>query len=189
MDYGGPTGEGPEGWVVNVIEPPESGRLYYQTQGRDPGPGPFHVLRHHGVLWMSDTRAEKMDHYTVVRRISLFPKPAKVLIHGLGMGLVTAAALRLGAHVDVVEIDQDLIDWQLPWLDELAEERHGFLATHQGDALTYRWGPNTRWNVVWHDIWRDISEDNLDEMKYLHRSFGRRTDWQGSWARDWIIRR
>ena len=42
---------------------------------------------------------------------------------------------------------------------------------------------DTRYDVVWHDIWDNICADNLPEMHRLHRRYGRRCDWQGSWAR------
>ena len=37
-----------------------------------------------------------------------------------------------------------------------------------------------------HDIWDDICLDNLETMATLHRKYGRRCDWQGSWKRDWL---
>ena len=40
-----------------------------------------------------------------------------------------------------------------------------------------------KFTVVWHDIWNHICSDNLPDMHKLHRKYGRRTDWQGSWAR------
>ncbi len=57
------------------------------------------------------------------------------------------------------------------------------LTIHEDDALTRKWPTGTRWTVVWHDIWRDICTDNLPEMARLHRSFGRRCDWQDSWSK------
>jgi hypothetical protein len=62
----------------------------------------------------------------------------------------------------------------------------GRLTIHHGDALTYKWPVGTRWTVAWHDIWDTICEDNLPDMNRLHRRFGRRVDWQGSWCRDLI---
>jgi hypothetical protein len=66
------------------------------------------------------------------------------------------------------------------------------VAPHIGDdrlrvihADALKWMPPKvmRWSVVWHDIWDDISVDNLNEMTKLHRRYGRRCDWQGSWCR------
>jgi hypothetical protein len=40
---------------------------------------------------------------------------------------------------------------------------------------------------VWHDIWLDLCTDNLEGMGKLHRKYGRRTDWQGSWEKDRLL--
>lgn len=187
MDYRGPVGEGPAGWEVDVVESDPFHDLGYTMQGRPPGKGPFHVLRHEGALWMSDTAAEKRDHVETVWKISnlaaIAGRAPVVLIHGLGLGLVVAAALRLGSTVDVVEIDQDLAEWMEPWLQELASESGGQLTIHVADAYEKKWPVGTRWDIVWHDIWPDICEDHLPDMHRLHRSYGQRADWQGSWGR------
>ena len=38
-------------------------------------------------------------------------------------------------------------------------------------------------DAVWHDIWDEISDENLPEMHKLHRKYGQRANWHGSWAR------
>lgn len=38
--------------------------------------------------------------------------------------------------------------------------------------------------MVWHDVWDYIDANNLTQMHALHRKYGRRADWQGSWCRD-----
>lgn len=49
--------------------------------------------------------------------------------------------------------------------------------------------PKGKWyGVVWHDVWNDLCADNLSEMSRLHRKYGRRCDWQGSWGRELISR-
>jgi hypothetical protein len=50
-------------------------------------------------------------------------------------------------------------------------------------ALDYKPPKGVTYGAVWHDIWDAICVDNLDEMKKLHRKYGRRADWQGSWCR------
>jgi hypothetical protein len=86
-------------------------------------------------------------------------------------------------HVTVVELDPDVIQLTARWLRKkhITNDR---LTIIQGNALTYKHIAGTKWNVVWHDIWPDISEENLTDMHKLHRSFGGRCDWQGSWARE-----
>jgi len=185
--YEGPVGEGPAGWTVEVVEPDPLLQLQYTVQGRHPGDGPFYVLRHDGSLWMSDTDAEIRDHVSPVVEANRAGSEARVLIHGLGMGLVTAAMLRQGAeHVDVVEIDGDLIDWMGPWLTDVADLYGGTVEFHQANVFEMKWPSGSRWHVVWHDIWPEMSEGNLPDMHWLHRSFGRRCVWQGSWGRERI---
>lgn len=130
-------------------------------------------------LWMSDTDAEVIDHlnfyHTVVRM-----KARRVLINGLGIGMIVRALLQHSFidHIDVVEIDT-----------EVAEVIGSYYAKdprvtiHVADALTIKWPPNTRWDAAWHDIWPTITSDNLEEMSRLHRMYGRRVDYQESWCR------
>ncbi len=185
MRYGGPTGEGPAGWKVDVVVPTELQRMQEAFIGRSSSEGPFHVLRHNGQLWMSDTDAEARDHAGAVYRIRQDATDT-VLIHGLGLGLVVSAALRYGRTVDVVELDADLVGWMTPWLTDLAAENQADLSIHVDDVMTRQWPVGSYWDVVWHDIWSDINDDNLDGMKRLHRSFGKRSGWQGSWARNYL---
>lgn len=183
FEYAGPVGEGPGGWSVTLTEPDSFSQMKYAFQGRHAGEGPFHVLRHYGRLWMSDTDAEKRDHIEPILMVRKLDRP-RVLVHGLGMGLVSAAALRSGAsHVDVVEIDAALIEWMKDWLFDEAHRAESSIEFHVADVFDKKWEPGIRWHVVWHDIWPEISEDNREEMSRLHRSFGRRTDWQDSWGK------
>lgn len=149
-------------------------------QGRYVPPGTYHRLVVDGRMWMSDTPVEKRDHRPAVDAMR---RGGRVIINGLGLGLITAAALRLGCHVDVVELDQRVIDAVSPWLVDVAAERGGVLVVHQGDAYGYQWPAGARWDVAWHDIWPSISVDNLKGMHRLHRRYGRRVSWQGSWCR------
>lgn len=187
--YDGPVGDGPGCWHVEVVVADPFHEMKYAMQGRPSGDGPFNVLRHNGRLWMSDTDAEIRDHsqpvYQTKKRVNEQGE-CSVLIHGLGMGLVAAACLRSGASVDVVELHGDLVEWMRPWLEELAEEHGVGVSFHVADVFGKKWPVGSRWDVVWHDIWPEITEDNLPEMIRLHRSFGRRSDWQGSWARERI---
>lgn len=74
--------------------------------GRRTSPGEYTRLTVDGCLWMSDTDAEKRDHigplFEIERR-----QAGRVLINGLGLGMVVQAALSFDhvEHVDVVERD------------------------------------------------------------------------------------
>ncbi len=188
MVYEGPTGEGPAGWEVKVQEATSLQEAKDALIGRYPaGKGPFHVLWRDGEIWMSDTNTEKMEMLEPLWQLQdydFMEEQPRVLVHGLGLGLVVAAALRYGADVEVVELDGELVEWMSPWLTKIAAKHdESLLRIYVDDALTRTWPVGSTWNVVWHDIWPTIGEDNLPEMHRLHRSFGHRTDWQGSWQR------
>ena len=157
--------------------------MRYALGGRPIDSGVYTRL-HHDKAWepmMSDTPAEVRDHLWCIHEIK--QRGGKVLLNGLGLGMVLKAALGCEnvTHVDVVEIDADIIS--LVWPHYASDSR---AVLHHADALTMKWPVGSRWNVIWHDIWANICSDNLEDMKRLHRNYGRRCDWQGSWSRDWI---
>jgi hypothetical protein len=185
LAYGGPDEYDTDGVRVSTFEVGrddlENLRLAMQPGNRGCQPGTYRRLDVDGRLWMSDTSAELRDHYSPVIQMEQTDGP--VLIHGLGMGLVTAAAIRVGRDVEVVEIDQRVIDCMGGWLSTLAAHHGVQLTIHHDDAYTRKWPVGQEWAVVWHDIWADLCEDNLAEMATLHRRFGRRCQWQGSWGK------
>ena len=79
--------------------------------GRSTRPGRYTMLTRDGHLWMSDTDAEWRDHWPAVMRFQ-WPSTRRVLINGLGLGLVVAAALAEEhvEHVDVVELDPRVVE-------------------------------------------------------------------------------
>jgi hypothetical protein len=156
-------------------------------RGRGVRPGTYTALRDHGHLWMSDTPAEKRDHVWAVHQIAK-PDTRRVLINGLGLGMVLAAALSFDhvEHVDVVELDRRVIDLVGPHYTK--DPR---VTIHQGDAyeVARTWAPGTRWNVGWSDIWQDITTDDLPGHARLNRSYGRRCDWHECWVHDDLVYR
>lgn len=148
-------------------------------QGRAPKPGTYTRLVHErrGVV-MSDTTAERRDHYPFVMKAK-----GHCLINGLGLGMCLAAALNKPEveSVTVVEIDEDVIRLVGPaYKDERVKIIHS-------SAFEYKPEKDVRFGAVWHDIWDSICEDNLSEMATLHRKYGRRCDWQGSWGKEIIL--
>lgn len=127
-----------------------------------------------GVI-MSDTPAEMRDHIEAVIKAK-----GSCLINGLGIGMVLKAVLNKPEVTDVtvIELEQDVIDLVAPHY--VNDPRVTII---QADA--YLWQPpkEKRYSMVWHDIWDNISEDNLPLMGKLHRKYGRKADWQGSWAK------
>lgn len=137
-------------------------------------------------LWngpmMSDTPDEIADHLEAIRRAGR--SGGDCLVNGLGLGMVARAMLEEGAaSVTAVEIDADIIALVAPHLQAAYGEQ--FRVVH-ADSLAWRPATGQRWSVVWHDIWPTICPDHLPEMHHLHRKYGRRCDWQGSWSRSII---
>lgn len=126
-----------------------------------------------GQLVMSDTPAEMKDH-----QYAVYKAHGSCLINGLGIGMILKNILLKPEVTDVtvVEIDQDLIDLVAP---HYTDPRVTFVCA---SAFDYQPPKGKRYQMVWHDIWDTICGDNLPEMARLHRKYGRRTDWQGSWC-------
>src|SRR3990167_3809769 len=170
--------EGERGdWRIEKFTVPESSiegtRLAFD--GRPILPGTYTRLMHkkRGLV-MSDTPAEIRDCAELFHRAA-----GRGLINGLGLGVCLRGVLLKPEvlHVTVMEIDKDLID--LIGGDFTQGPR--VTVVHQ-DAFTYKPPRGQRFDFVWHDIWNGICGDNYEEMKYLHRKYGRIAKWQESWC-------
>lgn len=149
--------------------------------GRAPRPGWYTRLTEKGVgLWMSDTTAERRDHAEAVMYMSS-AKAERVLIHGLGIGMVVSAALSMDhiKHVDVVEKDERIVKLIGPHY--LKDPR---VTIHHADARDFEklWDSGHHWDAVWTDIWADIDPDNLPEMRLFTEFFKDRSDFHGNWS-------
>ena len=138
-----------------------------------------------GAPMMTDTPDEKRDHIGPVMQAQARAQlhPINVLINGLGLGCIANAMLAIPnvAHVTVVEHDADVARHMGPPIIDLWGEQRVTIA--HADAFTYQPPKGCKYGVAWHDIWQSISPDNLPDMHRLHRKYGRRASWQGSWAR------
>jgi hypothetical protein len=138
-----------------------------------------------GAPMMTDTPDEKRDHIAPVVQAQARAQlhPINVLINGLGLGCIANAMLAIPnvAHVTVVEHDADVVKHMAPAIIDLWGASRVTVET--ADAFTYQPPKGRRYGVVWHDIWQTINPDNLTEMHRLHRKYGRRASWQGSWSR------
>jgi hypothetical protein len=152
--------------------------------------GTYTGLFRHGHLWMSDTPDERRDHLPVMWAAEL-GRARRVLINGLGLGMVVRALLLADGtveHIDVVEHDPAVIALVEPTYQDLAAEHGRTLTVHHDDAYTITWPAGTHWDVVWSDIWVDLNTDNLDGMAQLRRKYGRRSDWHECWGREELLR-
>jgi len=136
------------------------------------------------VVVMSDTPAELRDHAEAVERAH-----GRCLVNGLGLGVVAKAMLDKPevSHVTVVESSIDVVSLTGDYYRSMPRYE-GRLEIVVSDALSWKPPRGATWDVVWHDIWDMISADNWESMKRLHRRYGRRAGWQGSWCRDRVFR-
>ena len=163
-------------WSVKnfEIESANIENIRLTLHGRPCSPGIYTKLTHHhrGIV-MSDTTAEALDHYEIYKQAK-----GKVLINGLGLGCLLRIILTKPevTHVDVVEIDKDVIGLVGRYF--FADER---VTIHCTNALTHTWG-RRKWDVVWHDIWDSICTDNVQEIGKLRAKFEKYCGWQGCWC-------
>jgi hypothetical protein len=169
-------------WTISKFEIGENypGKIHDELRGMKIAPGSYTRLLHEdrGVI-MSDTPFERRGHLDFV-----YHARGQVLINGLGIGMALSAILKKTDanrvdKVTVVEIDEDVIDLVGPHYkkDPRVEIVHA-------SAFDYTPPKGIRYDAVWHDIWDNICSDNLPDMKRLHRKYGRRCKWQGSWERE-----
>jgi len=151
--------------------------------GRGVPEGTYMRMSVRGTLMMTDTPDELRDH-----REPFYQAKGICLVTGLGLGCVVQGMLERRDREGVLAVQKVIVIEKEAGVIELVgkplKERYGDrLEIRHADALTYKAPKGERYNVVWHDIWPDICEDNLDTMATLHRKYGRRCDWQGSWQR------
>jgi hypothetical protein len=141
-------------------------------------PGVYKRLLCPGGVMMSNTPMELRTNQWIIAKAK-----GRVLINGLGLGCVLTAILKKPevTEVWVVEREKDVID--LVWPTFASDPRCKLI---HADALEYRPPKGVRFDVVWHDIWLTICADNLNDMKRLHRRYGRISDKQASWCREII---
>lgn len=139
-------------------------------------PGMYKKLMCGGVLVMSNTPDEIYDQMDFV-----YKAKGNVLINGLGLGITLKLVLAKPEikSVTVVEKSRDVIRLVAPTY--LKDARVNIV---HADAFTYKPPKGVRFGAVYHDIWNYITSDNLPEMHKLHRMYGRKCDWQGSWCRE-----
>ncbi len=179
--------EGQEGdWKIEKFIVDEQGadshNFRESLHGRDRNikPGTYTRLMRNSTLVMSDTYSEKSD-----SRNFLYHAKGDILINGLGLGWAVEACLHIPEvkHITVIEISEDVL--KLVCLHLQKKYKYDARKIHfwNADALTYCPPKGKIYDAVWHDIWDNICGDNWESMKKLHRKYGKRSKWQGSWCR------
>lgn len=152
--------------------------ITYALHGRPIPLGCYTRLMREGA-WdpmMSDTPAEIQDHLDFIYKAT-----GDCLLNGLGLGVVLKAILSKPevTHIDIVEIEQDVIN--LVWPTYKDGDK---VTLYHADAFTIEWAKDKRWDCAWHDIWNSICTDNLPEITRLKRKYARRVRYQEAWAED-----
>ncbi len=128
---------------------------------------------------MQYTQSEIRDHLSFIRVAKRYG--GHILINGLGLGVALTEILKSEniKNITVIEKSKDVINLVAPSFQY--DKRVNII---NADAFTRKPPKGIRYTAVWHDIWDNIGGDNLPEMTKLHRKYGKRTDWQGSWAKE-----
>lgn len=174
--------EGKSGlWSVECFEVTEADSRFDALRAINPSSfgrftpaGHYTRLMRGGTVVMSDTPDEIRDHSYFVRRAQ-----GRVLIAGLGLGVVLKALLAKPevSSVDVVEQSEDVV--KLVWPTYQADQRARLI---QADILEWQPEKGQKWDHAWWDIWDNICSDNLKDMTKLNRRFARRVPNKGAWA-------
>lgn len=126
-----------------------------------------------GEVVMEDSLTELARHLPI-----FLAAQGRVLVTGLGLGCVVRGLLASPkvAHVDVVEIDHDILRVVGAEFDG-----HPRVSLHEGCALTWNFG-DRRWNYAWHDLWTDGNPHLQCLHAKLFVRYRDRVDRQGAWA-------
>lgn len=165
-----------------TVNQDDSVMSFLTGKGRGVPSGTYTRLKGPGCWFgpvMSDTPDEYRDHFEAIYRAT-----GHVLLNGLGIGCVLQCCAEKRkprvTKITVIEKSEDVIALVGPHYEEKYGDRIEII---HADAFEYKPPKGVRYGMVWHDIWNDMCEDNLPQMHKLHRKYGRRTDWQGSWGR------
>lgn len=164
-------------WSIEAFEVPKNdigNMISMMKTGRSVPPGTYKRLKRNNTVVMSNTPDEIRDFYMFIRKAK-----GHVLVNGLGMGVLLNALLEKDdiEKITVIEKHKEVIDLVSPYIEDSRVE------IIHSDCFDYKPPKGIRYDAVWHDIWDYICSDNLDEMKKLHRKYGRKTDYQASWCR------
>ena len=116
-------------------------------------------------IMMSDTPMEKRTNEDFVKKAN-----GRVFIAGLGIGLIIhnlKSKIQSGevSEVVVFELEQDVIDLVAPYF------QNEKIKIIKQDIFQYEPKPDDVFDTIYFDIWETISDDNLDEMLFLHKNW------------------
>ncbi|MDV5550690.1 hypothetical protein QM162_00100 [Enterobacter hormaechei] len=132
-------------------------------------PGRYRRLSNGWDVVMSNTPMEIRTCQDFLERAT-----GRVLINGLGLGMVLHAILQKEdvTHVTVIEKEQDVINLVAASFanDPRVEIIHA-------DAMMYCPPAGVTYNACWHDIWPDFATANLSQMDKLEIKYRDICEW------------
>lgn len=141
-------------------------------------PGRYARLGVGNTLMMSDTPMERTTNWEFVHHAN-----GRVLIAGLGLGLIVHPVIKKVDHITILEKSADVIALVAPTLARYRRK----VEIIEADAFEWPLPPGAKWDTIYGDIWPGVTEDNLPEMARLSRRFARRLNranpraWMGHW--------
>lgn len=135
--------------------------------------GTYTKLLYRTEVVMSNVPAEKKDHEYFFKKV-INKKPKKILISGLGLGMIIEELLKHNfiERIVVVEKNKEVIELTGKYFTDKRLE-----IIHE-DIFVYE--TEEKFDMVWHDIWTYIEKTNLREMNLLRGKF--KSQWQGFWC-------
>lgn len=191
MDYEKLKSNIPEGWCgdwsvvkYEVTKNDEISQAFsaLRNGGRYVPVGTYTALKRGRTVVMSDTPDEIRDLREPLKRAE-----GVCLVNGLGLGILVGGMLEKEGVEKVIAIENssEVISLVGPYYKGRYGER---FEIRLADAFEYKPPRGEVYNVVWHDVWDYICGDNWKDMTKLHRKYGKRCGWQGSWMRDAVKR-
>jgi hypothetical protein len=143
-------------------------------------PGTYARLKINGETMMTNTPMELRTNLDVIEHAR-----GRVLIAGLGMGMILRSILRKPevTHVTVLEKYRDVIDLVMPSLAGLAT--HCPLEALEADVFEWKWPTHlAKFHTIYFDIWPSSSQRHIPEMEALYKRY-RPLLAKGGWMDSW----
>ncbi len=146
-------------------------------------PGTYTRLKRGNEVFMTDVYDEWWTQRAALDEAR--QRGGRVLITGLGLGLVAACLLEPPEspveHVTIIEASGDVIRLVAPHLNDRFGNQ---IAIEHADAYTWAPPAGAHFSVGWHDIWPNpYPPEVTEEMARLEMRYAPYCDWQGSWPR------
>lgn len=142
--------------------------------------GTYTKLKCNGHIVMTDTPAEMGDHSFFAYEVT-----GRVLVNGLGLGMIANAIAKKEEVIEilVIEKSEDVIKLVADSVHEKVKIIHAdaFLFNPRKEGILKA---GEKFDYVWNDIWNNICGDHWEDMKKLHRRYGKWAKNQDSWCRE-----